>query len=162
MACGCGKRKVAPQASPGPMSAPFASSVPMQAGYVMSTLCDRPEMVKIVYRGSRGKHIVPSPLRKVRNYGMHTYGDIFCVHFDDQKTAPNWFELYVEPEPEVKPAPEPEPEPEPVVVEETAEADGGSGINPVSDLEEEPDVAEDEEGAQAEAPAKPRRRRSKK
>ena len=130
----------------------------MQAGYVMSTLCDRPEMVKIVYRGSRGKHIVPSPLRKVRNYGMHTYGDIFCVHFDDQKTAPNWFELYVEPEPEVK------PEPEPVVVEETVEANGGSGITPVSDPEEEPDVAEDEEEveAEAEAPVKPRRRRSKK
>ena len=123
MACGCGKRRVAPQASPGPMSAPFASAVPMQAGYVMSTLCNQPEMVKVVYRGSRGKHIVPSPLRKVRNYGMHTYGDVFCVHFDDQKTAPTWFELYVEPEPEV-PA-EPEPEPEQVIPASEVQASSG-------------------------------------
>ena len=131
----------------------------MQAGYVMSTLCNQPEMVRVVYRGSRGKHIVPSPLRKVRNYGMHTYGDIFCVHFDDQKTAPNWFELYVEPEPEV----EQEPEAEPVVVEEAVDEDGGSGITPVSDVEEQPVDDEDgEDAASAESPAKPRRRRSKK
>ena len=159
MACGCGKRKVAPQASPGPMSAPFASAVPMQAGYVMSTLCNQPEMVKVVYRGSRGKHIVPSPLRKVRNYGMHTYGDVFCVHFDDQKTAPTWFELYVEPEPEVPAEPEPEPEP---VVEAPVEADGGSGITPVQDATTELGDEEAEEDDEPSEPAKPRRRRSKK
>jgi hypothetical protein len=73
-------------------------------------------MVRVRYDGPVGNHLVGSPLRKVQTYGMHTRGDVFCVHQDDQRTAPVVFVLLVE-----EKAP---PEPEPVVDEVTPEEPG--------------------------------------
>lgn len=78
----------------------------------MNDLCDQENMVKIIYRGPVGVHVVPSPLRKVRNYGMHTYGDVFCVHFSDQEANPTLFELYEEPTPAAAPVTEEKPKEE--------------------------------------------------
>lgn len=76
--------------------------------------CDG-DFVKVRYAGPTGRHLVYSPLKKVANYGMHTTGDLLCVHPDDQRTVPTIFVLVVEEAPVEKPvaAPEPEPEPEP-------------------------------------------------
>lgn len=50
-------------------------------------------MVKIRYDGPIGTHLVVSPLRRVPTYGLHTRGDIFEVHEQDQQAAPNVFRL---------------------------------------------------------------------
>lgn len=71
--------------------------------------------VAIRYDGPVGRHFVHSPLRKVTNYGLHSFGDAFCVHADDQRTIPNIFRLAAPEDPEPEPAPEPEPEPAPVL-----------------------------------------------
>ena len=79
-------------------------------------MCVDSAFVAIKYKGPVGMHMVYSPLKKAPHYGMHTFGDIFCVHADDQATLPDLFELNA---PVVVPAPAPEPvaepEPEPVV-----------------------------------------------
>lgn len=54
-------------------------------------------MVKIVYNGPIGTHLVVSPLRRVPTYGLHTRGDIFEVDEKDQKAKPDIFVLVEEP-----------------------------------------------------------------
>lgn len=128
----------------------------------MSDLCDRDNFVRIRYAGPTGNHVVPSPLRKVNGYGMHTRGQEFCVHFDDQRAAPNIFVLVKdEPEPVVPAPAEPEAEPteEPVAEEEIAavapeENEGvAEAASPASD-----DAAGDESDEEDSA-KKPRRRK---
>lgn len=51
-------------------------------------------MVKIKYHGPLGTHIVVSPRRQVKSYGLHTRGDIFEIHEADQKARPELFELF--------------------------------------------------------------------
>ena len=100
-------------------------------------------MVPIVYRGGRGRHLVPSPLRKVPNYGMHTYGDTFCVHFDDQAKLPGVFEKLElkQPPPPIKPKverpPEEKPEEKPVELVDPVETEDP----PTPEVEEEGEVA---------------------
>ncbi len=55
--------------------------------------CREDNTVKIRYAGPTGNHLVASPLRKFSSYGMHTNGDVFCVHIDDQATVPHVFVL---------------------------------------------------------------------
>ena len=69
-------------------------------------MCVDSAFVAIKYKGPVGMHMVYSPLKKAPHYGMHTFGDIFCVHADDQATLPDLFELNA---PVVVPAPAPEP-----------------------------------------------------
>ena len=59
-------------------------------------MCVDPAFVVIKYKGPVGSHMVYSPLKKVVNYSMHTFGDVFCVHADDQATLPDLFELQAE------------------------------------------------------------------
>lgn len=73
--------------------------------------CREDNTIKIRYAGPTGNHLVASPLRKFSSYGMHTNGDVFCVHVDDQATVPQVFVL-VEDAPVVV-----EPEPAAVVAE---------------------------------------------
>lgn len=47
--------------------------------------------VPITYEGPLGSHMVPSPTKKVSNYGFRTRGDKFSVHPDDVSAAPNVF-----------------------------------------------------------------------
>ena len=54
---------------------------------------DGVDFVEIVYRGYVGMHMVLSPRRFFSSYGLHTYGDRFRVHIEDQKAAPILFEL---------------------------------------------------------------------
>ncbi len=53
--------------------------------------CTEDNTIKIRYAGPVGNHLVASPLRKFSSYGMHTNGDVFCVHVDDQATVPHVF-----------------------------------------------------------------------
>lgn len=76
-------------------------------------MCVDSAFVAIKYMGPVGMHMVYSPLKKAPHYGMHTFGDIFCVHADDQATMPNLFELSA---PVSVSEQEPVVEPEPVVV----------------------------------------------
>lgn len=76
-------------------------------------MCVDSAFVAIKYKGPVGMHMVYSPLKKAPHYGMHTFGDIFCVHADDQATLPSLFELSA---PVSVSEQEPVVEPEPVVV----------------------------------------------
>lgn len=107
--CGCSKKSfsaVTKSNGAVPQAAPF-----MGGQLSMGNLCNQDNMVKIRYGGPTGNHLVGSPLRKVGTYGMHTNGDVFCVHVDDQRTAPGVFILLDE---------EPAPELAPVVTVENA------------------------------------------
>ena len=55
--------------------------------------CTQDNTIKVRYAGPTGNHLVASPLRKFSSYGMHTNGDVFCVHVDDQATVPHVFVL---------------------------------------------------------------------
>lgn len=108
MACGCGGRKsyaaVVRNGTPAPQASPFM-------GGMMSTndACTQDNTVKIRYNGPTGNHLVASPLRKFTSYGMHTNGDIFCVHVDDQATVPQVFVKIKEEQPAEPVVVEPEP-----------------------------------------------------
>jgi len=78
-----------------------------------NNVCTQDNTIRIRYAGAVGNHLVPSPLRKFPSYGMHTNGDIFCVHIDDQRTAPAIFVLIEEPKVEA-PAPVAAPTEEPI------------------------------------------------
>lgn len=87
-------------------------------------MSDQPGFVPITYNGPLGSHIVPSPTRKVRNYGLHTRGDRFSVHPDDIAASPDVFVPAPAPvleapviEVVVVPPPEPESAPAPSVVD---------------------------------------------
>lgn len=80
------------------------------------------EFVMIEYRGPVGNHIVYSPMRRVRNYGMHTYGDKFCVDVADITAAPRTF-VVVAATPEVVATPLVAVPPPPVVEVAVAETD---------------------------------------
>ncbi len=54
-------------------------------------MSEQPGFVPITYNGPLGSHIVPSPTRKVRNYGLRTRGDHFSVHPDDIAASPDVF-----------------------------------------------------------------------
>lgn len=71
--------------------------------------CTQDNTIKIRYAGPVGNHLVASPLRKFSSYGMHTNGDIFCVHVDDQRTVPHIFELVEDAPAEAPVVVEPEP-----------------------------------------------------
>lgn len=57
------------------------------------TAASEPSKVEVIYMGPVGTHLVPSPTRKVANYGLHTRGDVFLVHTADQEQAPTKFIL---------------------------------------------------------------------
>lgn len=73
-----------------------------------------PDFIEILYAGYVGVHVVLSPRRFVQSYGLHTGGDRFKVHVEDQKAAPTLFQL-IPPEPVAEPVSAPEPETAPVV-----------------------------------------------
>lgn len=64
---------------------------------------DGPDFVLIEYNGYVGNHMVLSPRKFFKSYGLHSKGDRFKVHVEDQKAAPAIFVLVVE---ETAPAPE--------------------------------------------------------
>jgi hypothetical protein len=78
------------------------------------------DYVKIKYTGGVGNHIVHSPTRTVLHYGLHTRGDVFEVHINDQRERPALFVLVPEPS-VVSVTVDNKPEVE-AVVESTAEA----------------------------------------
>lgn len=84
----CGGRKAAPSATP--------SAAPAMSRSVSSnntSAFSGPDFVEITYNGPVGNHMVLSPRRFFKNYGMHTKGDTFRVHVEDQKAAPIIFVL---------------------------------------------------------------------
>lgn len=96
--CGCSKKSFAAlrqQNGAVPAAAPY-----MGGALMARNLCDQENMVRVRYDGPSGNHLVPSPTRKVRTYGMHTHGDEFCVHFEDADAVPAVFVRLLEPEPE--------------------------------------------------------------
>lgn len=104
--CGCNKKSFSALGSNG--SGVAAQATPYVGGQLnVNDMCDQDNMVRVRYDGPVGNHLVGSPLRKFRTYGMHTRGDVFCVHRDDQRTAPAVFVLLEEPKPDPEPAGEP-------------------------------------------------------
>lgn len=93
---GCGCRGGGHSTSTPQMSVMTPQNNGISGGYSVKDFCEQENMVKVKYNGPIGTHIVPSPLRKFTNYGMHTNGDIFCVHVDDQRMAPYLFEPIVD------------------------------------------------------------------
>ena len=71
----------------------------------MMNICGQPNTVRIRYSGSVGTHLVPSPMKRYPNYGLHTNGDVFCVSVVDQEVAPGSFVLLPEEPIVVSPAP---------------------------------------------------------
>lgn len=88
MACGCGRRPLVPRQTV--RQAREAANQPARRGEVKVA---PPKMVQIVYQGPIGTHMVPSPMRLVRSYGLHTRGDSFMVHQADQQAKPQIFVL---------------------------------------------------------------------
>lgn len=89
--------------------------------------CREDNTIKIRYAGPTGNHLVASPLRKFSSYGMHTNGDVFCVHVDDQATVPHIFVLV-----------EDVPAADPVVIEPASAA---AVIDAAVDASSEPNVS---------------------
>lgn len=87
MACGCSGKRAQVQAPRGVPAARSASN-PKGKGNTLPLA-----LVKIQYAGPIGSHLVPSPLRRVATYGLHTRGDVFEVDSGDQETNPGVFVL---------------------------------------------------------------------
>ena len=91
--CGCGGAKRG-------ASTPFKNALAGVVAVSATPAANGPS-VSITYAGPVGNHLVPSPTRRIANYGMHTRGDAFLVFETDQKALPSIFVLV--PEPEVVP-----------------------------------------------------------
>ncbi len=108
------------------------------------------EMVEILYNGPVGTHLVPSPSRKVANYGLHTRDEAFFVHVADQEQQPTKFVLKNPPKAEKVMLAEPAPveDVQLVVKEVTEEPEAAEEVSEVV-------TEEVEEPAKTEGKAKP-------
>ena len=121
------------------------------------TVANEPSRVEVIYMGPVGTHLVPSPTRKVANYGLHTRGDVFLVHTADQEQAPTKFilvnpvvaDVIAPPVPQQTPLP---PAPEKVAIKAPEPIEVGAFVT----KEVEEDVVEatvEDAPAKAKAPA---------